>query len=632
MPDVSNHTIVVPNGTIILYDDVPLDSEYTHSINRYATNTELVNTLNTYPHHTLYNQSYSRLTENSVRVGLSKEELLHCNYIAIRNGAYYASGETNILTQGENKIYYGFVTEVEYVNNQTSDVFFTIDYLQTYWNNFTIPANFIEREHCIANDDKIGNNLIDEHLGTGDLFINAIHKHTYEMNRNTRWWIVIAYLPNYNADVSGTKFIVNRENRATEITQDNSVPIELIHPQRTFNFASPICFVTFRIGFSFMDSLIYDIQKCVALINENGGNVVDMVLIPDEIHTQIFVNESINPINKTVTFSNSFQYQSKSGSYTPRNKKVYQSPFTSIVVTNNNGATAEYKRELFNVQNGTGIFQILTTMNPDFSMYIYPTAYRGTGYDYENGVSYQDFPKASWSEDSFTKWWQQNKTNFGISLATGIISTALTVGTAASAGATLAGQIANRGTEDLANFATANQMGLFYTAGKYKRSALNNFEREQNVRAGARRNMAISGAMGAGGIARTLGELSSAKNTPDNVKAQNNLPIQNAVQNRMGFSIYDMCISGEIAEMIDNYFDMYGYATNKVKVPNFISANRRPIWNYIKMQNAFIKSQTGDRGLPETAQTTIQCVFNNGITLWNNIAQIGNYNLANSNR
>ena len=106
MPDVSNHTIVVPNGTIILYDDVPLDSEYTHSINRYATNTELVNTLNTYPHHTLYNQSYSRLTENSVRVGLSKEELLHCNYIAIRNGAYYASGETNILSQGENKIYY----------------------------------------------------------------------------------------------------------------------------------------------------------------------------------------------------------------------------------------------------------------------------------------------------------------------------------------------------------------------------------------------------------------------------------------------------------------------------------------------------------------------------------------------
>ena len=93
-----------------------------------------------------------------------------------------------------------------------------------------------------------------------------------------------------------------------------------------------------------------------------------------------------------------------------------------------------------------------------------------------------------------------------------------------------------------------------------------------------------------------------------------------------------MAIAGEMAEIIDSYFDMYGYACHKVKVPNFIGANRRPIWNYIKMQNAFIKSQTGDRGLPETAQTTIQSVFNNGITLWNDITQVGNYNNASANR
>lgn len=278
MPDVSNHTIVVPNGTIILYDDVPLDSEYTHSINRYATNTELVNTLNTYPHHTLYNQSYSRLTENSVRVGLSKEELLHCNYIAIRNGAYYASGETNILTQGENKIYYGFVTEVEYVNNQTSDVFFTIDYLQTYWNNFTIPANFIEREHCLVSDDVVGKNLIPESFELGDYLINNYYHKNYATDLK---YNVIMYLPN----ITGSNDFV-RYDSTTDSVHEGTATADQYRPGIRNGFGDVPCCLAIPATSSSNDN----ISKAVTLLLQKSAQIIDIVQISGEMYIDNFTS------------------------------------------------------------------------------------------------------------------------------------------------------------------------------------------------------------------------------------------------------------------------------------------------------------------------------------------------------
>lgn len=622
MPDVSNHTIVVPNGTIILYDDVPLDSEYTHSINRYATNTELVNTLNTYPHHTLYNQSYSRLTENSVRVGLSKEELLHCNYIAIRNGAYYASGETNILTQGENKIYYGFVTEVEYVNNQTSNVFFTIDYLQTYWNNFTIPANFIEREHCLVSGDVVGKNLIPESFELGEYLINNYYHKNYATDLK---YNVIMYLPNTNENNAYVYY-----DSTTDSVHQGVATADQFRAGIRNGFGDVPCCLAIPAS----SSSNANVSKAVTLLLEKNAQIIDVVQISGEMYIDNFTSNGA--ITRTLTFDETATFKRTDGTlYNPRNKKLLNSPFRKLIVTNNNGQNAEYNWELFETRYNNlsrANFSYVNAFLPTPIAVTYPRYYRGKAEDYENNVTLDDFPKVNWSEDSFTKWWAQNKANFGISLATGALTTGLTIGTAAKAGSLLAGQIADKGAEDLANFATANQMGFHYTAGNYKRSALNNFEREQNVKAGARRNMAISGAMGANGIARTLGQVTTAKATPDNANVQKNTALINVLTGHFGFTYYDMAIAGEMAEIIDSYFDMYGYACHKVKVPNFIGANRRPIWNYIKMQNAFIKSQTGDRGLPEAAQTAIQGVFNNGITLWNDITQVGNYNNAEANR
>ena len=101
--------------------------------------------------------------------------------------------------------------------------------------------------------------------------------------------------------------------------------------------------------------------------------------------------------------------------------------------------------------------------------------------------------------------------------------------------------------------------------------------------------------------------------------------------NMYGFGIYSLGIAGEFAEMIDDYFSMYGYAIKKVKIPNISNASDafiRPIWNYIKTGNCVVHS-TGNPnssvGLPAGAEEEIENIYNHGITFWNELSNIGDY-------
>ena len=214
-PSVSAHIIVEPNAIIYLYADVPFDSDYTHTLNRNAEgNSNLLSVIGTTPSaqssgycmHRLTAQSYSRLTENSVDIAIGKDALVHCNYMAIQNGSGFPVNSdpngASAVSSIDNKIYYCFITDVEYVNNRVSRVFFEIDYLQTYWFNFTVPANFIEREHCAVSEDTINNNLINEQLDTGELVCWGL-----ETYRQTPRDLVVCYSPNYSDGSSLPNFV-----------------------------------------------------------------------------------------------------------------------------------------------------------------------------------------------------------------------------------------------------------------------------------------------------------------------------------------------------------------------------------------------------------------------------------------
>lgn len=84
----------------------------------------------------------------------------------------------------------------------------------------------------------------------------------------------------------------------------------------------------------------------------------------------------------------------------------------------------------------------------------------------------------------------------------------------------------------------------------------------------------------------------------------------NTCSNKNTFIFYQMCIKEEYAKIIDNFFSMFGYKINEVKIPNITG---RPNWNFVKTIDCNI---TGN--FPQNDIQTLKNMFNNGVTFWHN--------------
>lgn len=82
-----------------------------------------------------------------------------------------------------------------------------------------------------------------------------------------------------------------------------------------------------------------------------------------------------------------------------------------------------------------------------------------------------------------------------------------------------------------------------------------------------------------------------------------------------------MTVTAAKARIIDDFFDLYGYATNRVKIPNI---NGRPHWNYVQTVGCKI-----DGNIPADYQKQIEDIFDNGIRFWKNGSEVRNFELDN---
>jgi len=88
------------------------------------------------------------------------------------------------------------------------------------------------------------------------------------------------------------------------------------------------------------------------------------------------------------------------------------------------------------------------------------------------------------------------------------------------------------------------------------------------------------------------------------------------------FTCYQMSIKQEFAQIIDKYFDMFGYKVNTIKAPNITG---RTNWNYVKTIECNFE---GD--IPQQFLQIIKRIFNNGITLWHNPTTMFDYTQSNT--
>ena len=124
------------------------------------------------------------------------------------------------------------------------------------------------------------------------------------------------------------------------------------------------------------------------------------------------------------------------------------------------------------------------------------------------------------------------------------------------------------------------------------------------------------------GIAQTLGEIYKESITPPQAEGNLNSGDITTASNRNTFYFEVKSIKKEMAKIIDDYFSMYGYKTNSLKLPNITG---RVNWNYVKTINCNIE---GD--IPQEDLQKIKDMFNQGVTLWHNPNTFLDYTQSNA--
>lgn len=90
-----------------------------------------------------------------------------------------------------------------------------------------------------------------------------------------------------------------------------------------------------------------------------------------------------------------------------------------------------------------------------------------------------------------------------------------------------------------------------------------------------------------------------------------------------GFFFYQKSIKSEYAKIIDDYFSMYGYKVNELKIPNI---NGRTNWNFVKLLLPNIEGTL----IPEEDLNKYKKQLEEGITFWHNYNTFRDYSQTNS--
>lgn len=559
---------IEPNSTVKILVGVPFDPTYENTMyfSTLANQTEYMLDKTAY---TFENLSYQRKTKGVIRIGWIEDaingtiisKLYNANYMMFKNTSF------------ENKWFYAFVRNVEYVNNNTIDVFYDIDVIQTWMFAYTFNMCVIEREHTTT--DVRGEHTIPESFELGEYLFHMIER----VGLTPCVVAAVTSIPGSNIldpwiPVPAKIYRGRPHGVATENTGDILSGAQYLYAN--MNDQSAV-------------TALSDYLEAVS--NAGAANsIVSIFIMPQEFLSTD--GSSKQPIMKEYTIPTTL------GSYTPRNNKMLTWPYIGMYVSDIHGNAKVLPYEFFlPYQDGKVHFELWGNTSTDPGVILMPKAYKNETYDinYDEVMSVNGFPMCEFNYDTYKAWLAQN---------VGLYAT-----TAASAllGAGGAALQANTG---------MHQAGV---VGDYARAMLRDTNESMRTR-----NLtgAVSSALD--DVKRLVAQDLNHKVLPEsNVGNTNgNLMYQAGL---MTFLVGYKYIKPEYATIIDKFFDMFGYEVRRVGIPNIAA---RPCYTYVKTIDASI-----DGFLPVDAAEEIQNIYNKGIRFWKQTAVFGSFSpLDNDNR
>ena len=370
------------NSQIMICKNIRLEKSYKDVLN--YTESQMVTLCQQNAVATSNTYSFIRSEKNIIKTGFSYNDALKCNYMAFQNSDY------------SNKWFFAFIDDVEYANDGTCKIKYTIDEFSTWYDYWDPEPCFIVREH--VNDDTIGLHTIPEGLECGEYVINVTGDVETNLYTTELICIGVSYLPDntpfatqnrvYGGVFSGVYYVLFKFTESAA---------KFVQAMSDIGHANDIV-------------CLFMIPIAIANVSYTDGWSTGNLGDQTDINFRVLPNSAgvITLRNADITLSS----PSTLNGYTPKNNKLFCYPYNCLTISNNAGTQAEYKYEDF--INNTPIFSLVAAVSPSCSVWLFPNNYKkssDTKGGYNWGIPVAKYPMGSWNSDMYTNWMTQNGIN-----------------------------------------------------------------------------------------------------------------------------------------------------------------------------------------------------------------------------
>lgn len=532
--------------------DVPLDASQVRQLS-FADKNEQYNYFRSKAIRVFTDFKYIR-EHRGVKVPVNAEEIGNACYLCFKN-------------QVSGKWYYAFVTQVIYINPETSLLNFEIDVYQTFLFDMVIRDCDISREH-VANDD-FKTNTVQEPVDVGDYVIAHEEVQVLGDLDSNYPFIILSAIDLLSEPGTLEEPKVTAAQGGVYGGLPSAVRAYLVEPHQ-WGTSSITAIMEALSSFPWVSQSILAIYA-IPSFGFSGTVTVRQSAMGFNIGV---ISDSSSPF-RSGAGSALIGWESKFPAY--KNKKMYTSQFSFIECLLPNGNRFVLKPEF--IKDSAPVVMLVTTLIPAPNFYFYTPDYCGAEEDFllnANNISgFPCFPvqnntyplQTAQAEVTNALVHSQNRSNIFWDTVGNVVQSVFT-------GDPL------------------NVLSTGIDAYKNVRSELQSSERDRQRIGQMQTNVGLTGASG-GGLATFI----AAK--------------------KLEILYRWWTVKPEFAEKIEQFFDVYGYKVSRFGVPNL---NSRPRYNYIKCNNVNIYG-----GIPNEFLQPLRNMFINGFTLWHDKNNVGTY-------
>ena len=369
---------IEPNTNVKILHNVPLEDTYDHTL-YFANASDQYTYFASMVKYNLVHYTYQRVNRGRMRVQGKADNYYDCNYLMFQN------------TNFGNKWFYAFINSVEYINNETTEIEFEIDVMQTWLFDADVEECFVERQHSLS--DAIGDNIVPETLNCGEYVFNSYDPITLLSDL-----VVCMAIVDTSGGSQGNLYDGIYGSAQLWVYESNDV--DTINDKIDEFNQDPDSIISM---YMFPKALIGSVPPSHKLGFARDASKITIANIP-----KVTKNDTLD-------------------GYLPKNAKMYTYPYNYLHIDNGSGSDLSLRYEFFDEQQP--VVEISGTITLPVNLTCRPVSYKGVK-EYDPLVGYtslntemiqlSNYPMCSWNVDAYQAWVAQNTIPMILNTATNV--------------------------------------------------------------------------------------------------------------------------------------------------------------------------------------------------------------------